>query len=175
MAFKASGPLEGLLAQLNVGPVDVVFRGDGSGISEESNPSGFACTIAHYDGRTDVVYGAYSCGTSMTAELDAYLLALRHYDVHPGRHPRPRIAIVCDNQTVVMQGRGEYKRKKHGASWSAVDFYVRQGWTLKWFWAGRNSEVGMSFCDHLSREARLAMEVAAGNLEKRFGVKRRVG
>lgn len=151
-----------------------VLRGDGSG-TQHPNATGFACVIEYQGQAQDapelrqVVYGALGCGSNMTAELDAYLLALRHLEASGGTRPsRPKIAIVCDNQTIVHQGNKHHRRLANQAGWSVVEYYERLGWSLSWFWAPRNSEVGLEFCDHLSRAARVAMEKASLEVWSRY-------
>jgi hypothetical protein len=164
-------PVGQVLGELGVAPDgwDALLVGDGSGISWDRGCGWATVLIDHYTNLRKDFRGAMMPGTVYLSELLAYFHALLWYIRGPGKirlrsllHNKPgervKVHIITDNESVALQGRGEYSRKMSEEVWAGMDAIAMKGYELHWHWMRRDSLGLNQLVDHLSRESRIAVE-----------------
>ncbi len=103
-------PLAQLLRECDLPRADVVMVGDGSGTGGWTMGAGWACVISiPILRRREVIYGGWSCGSILMAELSAYFQGLLTVEARFGKELRAllqrpyRVVVLTDSQVLVGQ------------------------------------------------------------------------
>jgi len=174
-AVLRNQPLNQVLAGLGIQAWDLLLVGDGSGSTWKIGGGWAVVVIESRSDNRRILTGSFSSATSMRMELFPYIWALDWYATAQYARLRAlgrpcRTHILCDNETTVKQGNGEYSRRSLSPWWAALDALKTRGFTLRWHWVARDTLALNSLCDHLSRHARrvheqhCALGLAAPNL-----------
>jgi len=160
-------PLEDLLKDHGVKNWDFLIVGDGSGSNWNREAGWGAVSIEKITMERLVWTGTMNKGTVNFAEMMAYQqplswLAAREEDRRAKRAVKYRayqVHIFTDSDYCRQTGNSKNRLvAKNGALWAAFDSYVRQGFVLNWHWIPRGSVALNSYCDRLSKLARLLMK-----------------
>ena len=145
---------------------DVLMVGDGSGYSWNIGCGWAGAVIDRRTMGRKLLWGAWSTGTIMIAEIMPYIHGLAWYESNHAddcrralRRQVLKVHVISDNKTVVDQGNGHVGRKKMLPWWACLGNYVRIGYEVKWHFNPGHEEgrqVGLNvLCDHVSRHSRL--------------------
>lgn len=143
--------------------------GDGSGFSWNIGIGWANVVIDRHSMGRKLLWGGWSSGNIGIAELMPYVHGLAWYEYNHGparrkdlRKPVLKIHVICDNETVVLQGNHTIDRKKLLPWWGCWAKYLSNGYTAKFYHTmghKKNAQLGLNvLCDHVSRQARLLME-----------------
>ncbi len=160
-------PLPLVLDGLGISDWDVLMIGDGSG-SGWNIGIGWAVTVIERarNGRK-LLWGSWSSGTVVIAELMAYVHGLAWYEHNMAGAARAllrkqvlNLHVITDSETVVHQGNNVVGRQKMLPWWACFGNFLRLGYTAKFHHVpghDRERVLGLNvLTDHLSRAARVA-------------------
>lgn len=153
-----------LLAHGNIGTTDydLLLIGDGSGSTWE-RPAGWACvSMDRRAGTRHMLAGGASAGSVGWAELEPYLCAIRHdfYVRQQGELKQARrVVIFSDSQSTVRIGNREYVPKANLDLWGAIAFWEQRGYSFKWVWIDRNTNLLHVLIDRCSKTGELYGEL----------------
>lgn len=160
-------PLPKILSELGITTWDAVIVGDGSGQGWERGCGWSSVLIDHFTNLRKEFCGALSAGTVNVAELMASVHAIMWYTRGPGKDRLKRVIavggrvsihVITDSEITANQGNGVYSRKSNEEVWALLDNIARRGYCFTWHWVNRD-RIGLNrLTDHLSRQARIAVE-----------------
>jgi ribonuclease HI len=162
-------PVGAVLQELGVTYWDALLVGDGSGSGWHQGCGWASVLIDKSTNQRKLFTGAMNPGTVNRAELLAYLHAMDWYSNGPGKERlkhlnkvRPgsivQVHVITDSELTVKQGQGLACRKVNSAYWAGIDEITRKGFKIHWHWMSRD-KIGLNqLTDHISREARKAVE-----------------
>lgn len=148
---------------------DVLLVGDGSGYSWNIGCGWAGALIDRQTMSRKLLWGGWSAGTIMIAELMPYIHALAWYESAIAKARRAhlrrgvlKVHVICDNKTIVDQGNHLVDRRKMLPWWSCWAAYLRNGYTARFHQVPGHeagAQVGLNvLCDHVSRCARLLVQ-----------------
>lgn len=151
--------IEELIDQFGIDRWDLILVGDGSG-SKWQLPIGWACLAYTMDRVTPrLFYGAANDGTVNLAETQACVIPLLWYlrvTRGSGDKAPKRIHIITDSQYVRDAGQGGVRalQQANQILWTAIDMVSRQGMSLTFHWAERDTSQSNQCADLISKQAR---------------------
>lgn len=140
---------------------DLMIVSDGSGNTVD-RPCGFyAASFEKATGTVREHFGGTNGGTNNYAELAPFLLALWQFQAtfNPAGWKREvRVLCVSDSLITVNCGNGKFARNANRALWANLDWYVENGYEIRFFYVPRNSNPINAYADEQAGKVRKSFE-----------------
>lgn len=161
--------LDRVLEHYNITDWDILMIGDGSGYSWNIGCGWSGVIIDRFSMGRKLLWGAWSTGTIMIAEIMPYIHGLAWFDNLHAKDRRRQmrkailnIHVISDNKTIVDQGNHDVGRDKMLPWWSCWANYMRSGYVAKFHHVLGHEEgqqIGLQVLgDHVSRYARVLLQ-----------------